>query len=361
MDCTGGFRLGRRPYLSTGEFHHMADATPSSPSSAAPPAFDEVFRGLLPRLYRRASMLAGPRRSAEEWVQAAYRTLAARPKRFLAHPDPYAHAFTAVLDAARDAHRKDRRQVPADAVEGVEETGAVCLLGRLSPRQAGVVLLVDLDGYTLDQAAEIIKAHRSAAARHRARALNNLPYERLQRADEQIEVPAGLWARIKESAAGAPSVTPVVRVPRVASRRKAYAIVLAVAATVAAVTWGAWWLVRPGGSGPQPAAGVRAVPLTVYNSEAPCRRLRSLECALSLAKDPHVRYAARHNFAGRVWHGDVLAAHCVVPDGQLVRDEEGVTSTRWYLVTGKRGVTGWLPGVRTRNTHEVPVCSRDVA
>ncbi|MGW2628284.1 RNA polymerase sigma factor [Streptomyces chattanoogensis] len=364
MDRTGGFRFGRRPCLSTGEFHHMADVTPPSPSSAAPPAFDEVFRGLLPRLYRRASMLAGPRRPAEEWVQAAYRTLAARPKRFLAHPDPYAHAFGAVLDAARDAHRKDRRQVPADAVEGVEETGTASLLGRLSPRQAGVVLLVDLDGYTIDQAAEIIKAPRGAAARHRSRALSmlsTLPYERLQRADEQIEVPAGLWARIKESAGGTPPVTPVVRVPRVASRRKAYAIVLAVAATVAAVMWGAWWLVRPGGAGPEPGAGVRAVPLTVYNSEAPCRRLRSLECALSLAKDPHVRYAARDNFAGRVWHGDVLAAHCVVPDGQLVRDEEGVTSARWYLVTGKRGVTGWLPGVRTRNTHEVPVCARDVA
>ncbi|MFI9049361.1 hypothetical protein [Streptomyces sp. NPDC053427] len=183
--------------------------------------------------------------------------------------------------------------------------------------------------------------------------------ERLRRADEGIEVPGGLWARIKRPGAGpapVPPATHVVPVPTTPPRRRAYALALAVAATVAAVALGAWWLVRPGAAVRQPAAGVRAVPVTVYNSESACRRIRSLECGLRLAKDPHVRYAARDNSAGRVWHGEVLAAHCVVADGRLVRDEEGVTSTRWYLVTDKGGVTGWLPGVRTRNTREVPYC-----
>ncbi|MFF4604298.1 RNA polymerase sigma factor [Streptomyces sp. NPDC001339] len=182
----------------------MADATPSPDSSSASPTFDEVFCGLLPRLYRRAVMLAGSRQSAEDVVHEAYLRLAARPHRFLAHPEPYAYAFTAVLNVARDAYRKDRRQVLVDRMEGVEEGGAggrpgagaradgwdggwdggverrhaeieaVRLLGRLSHRQAGMVILVDLDGYTIDQAAKIMKVHRGTAARHRARALDRL-------------------------------------------------------------------------------------------------------------------------------------------------------------------------------------------
>ncbi|MCF3176604.1 RNA polymerase sigma factor [Streptomyces sioyaensis] len=178
----------------------MADARPpTSASSAASPTFDEVFCGLLPRLYRRAVMLAGSRQSAEDVVHEAYLKLARRPQRFLAHPEPYAYAFTAVLNVARDAYRKDRRQVLVDGMEEVEETGAggapagpgaggwdggverrqaeieaVRLLGKLSHRQAGIVILVDLDGYTIDQAAKIMKVHRGTAARHRARALDRL-------------------------------------------------------------------------------------------------------------------------------------------------------------------------------------------
>ncbi|MEU3990866.1 RNA polymerase sigma factor [Streptomyces platensis] len=180
----------------------MADARAPSASSAASPTFDEVFCGLLPRLYRRAVMLAGSRQSAEDVVHEAYLRLAARPQRFLAHPEPYAYAFTAVLNVARDAYRKDRRQVLVDGLEGIEEAGAdggiggvpggapggwdggverrqseieaVRLLGKLSHRQAGIVILVDLDGYTIDQAAKIMKVHRGTAARHRARALDRL-------------------------------------------------------------------------------------------------------------------------------------------------------------------------------------------
>ncbi|KUL34109.1 RNA polymerase subunit sigma [Streptomyces sp. NRRL F-4489] len=137
-------------------------------------------------------MLAGSRQSAEDAVHEAYLKLAARPQRFLAHPEPYAYAFTAVLSATRDAYRKERRQVLVDEVAEVAGAGAgfgewdggvgrrhaeleaVRLLGRLTHRQAGIVILVDLDGYTLDQAAKIMKVHRGTAARHRARALDRL-------------------------------------------------------------------------------------------------------------------------------------------------------------------------------------------
>ncbi|GES33928.1 hypothetical protein AB0G60_24040 [Streptomyces angustmyceticus] len=173
---------------------------------------------------------------------------------------------------------------------------------------------------------------------------------RLRLADEQIETPPGLWGRVRD-----PGATPA---PAVAAlpRRRPYAVALVVAAAVAAVVLSVWWLVRPGPVALRPAGPPATVKVTVYNSERACRTGRSLECALRLARDPRAEYAARGNSAGRVWHGDGLAAHCVVTDGRMVRDEAGVTSTRWYLVTTGQGVRGWLPGVRTRNTREVREC-----
>ncbi|MER6052937.1 hypothetical protein ABT168_36800 [Streptomyces sp. NPDC001793] len=183
---------------------------------------------------------------------------------------------------------------------------------------------------------------------------------RLRAADEAIETPGGLWERIRESTGDGRAAGPaprggaaVVGLPR----RRPYAVALAVAAAVAAVVLGVWWvLLRPGAVDVRPAGPPPTVPLTVYNSETACRAPHTLECALRLARDPHRAYAARGNFTGRVWHGEVVTARCVVSDGQLVRDEEGVTSTRWYLVRTGQGAEGWLPGVRTRNTREVPEC-----
>ncbi|MGG2462367.1 hypothetical protein ACO0M4_21545 [Streptomyces sp. RGM 3693] len=187
---------------------------------------------------------------------------------------------------------------------------------------------------------------------------------RLRAADEEIETPGGLWERVKApvevgSSAGTPESRGRLAVAWLPQRRP-YAVVVAVAAAVAAVVLGVWWvLLRPGAADVRPAGPPRTVPLTVYNSEAACRAPHTMECALRLAKDPHLAYGARGNTAGRVWHGEVLAARCVVTDGQLVRDEEGVTSSRWYRVRTGQGAEGWLPGVRTRNTREVPECPAD--
>lgn len=164
------------------------------------PTFDDVFLGLLHRLYRRAAMLAGTRQSAEDAVHEVYLKLAARPEKFLAHPEPYAYAFSSLLSVIRDAWRRERRQVlvadveftgdshglgatrASDAVQaddgGLErrtsELETVRLLRQLSVRQAGVVVLVDLDGYTIDQAAHILGLHRGTVARTRRRALDKL-------------------------------------------------------------------------------------------------------------------------------------------------------------------------------------------
>ncbi|QPP08181.1 hypothetical protein G4Z16_19270 [Streptomyces bathyalis] len=198
--------------------------------------------------------------------------------------------------------------------------------------------------------------------------------EQLRAADAEIETPDGLWERVRVARE---DVTPVASAGRAARRRPLPMTVIAVAAAaVAFVLSGTWWLVSPSGSGSvqgssadqpsseAPAPG-RSEPITlrVHNVEKACRELRTLECALRVAKNPYEPYANPGNAAGRVWHGDELTATCVVTDGRLVTDEKGLSSTRWYRVekaagdAGGKRFEGWLPGVRTRNSTDVRLCS----
>ncbi|NJP99904.1 hypothetical protein [Streptomyces zingiberis] len=203
--------------------------------------------------------------------------------------------------------------------------------------------------------------------------------ERLRAVDETVTMPPDLWERVR-------SGPPVVPVPRPApGRRRAYGLPvrrrgggpgapagrppfrlptgLVAAALVGLLVLGAWWLVRPlrdGARGHPAAPSAVTVAVTVYNAEAACRELRTLECSLGLARDPYGDYGSPGNRAGRVFHGDRLAALCVVIDGTLLRDESGITSRRWYRVAGGGAAGpdgGWLPGIRTRNTAEVRLCS----
>ncbi|MEU6736194.1 hypothetical protein ABZ929_23910 [Streptomyces physcomitrii] len=153
---------------------------------------------------------------------------------------------------------------------------------------------------------------------------------------------------------------PYARASRRAGRRRA-ALSLTAALAVLLIGVGGWLLLTPGVPDGQHPAGHAAPTLTVHNAETACRDHRTLECALRLARTPYGRYAAPDNAAGHVWGRDRLSARCVVTDGTLVRDESGMTSTRWYLATTREGTTGWLPGVRTRNTTEVRLCTAEEA
>ena len=148
--------------------------------------FDQLFCSLLPRLYRRAALLV-EQALAEDVVHEAYLKLATRPARFLAHPEPYAYAFATMVSVVRDRWRRGRRQIPVaeldEGAEGALDGGlgwqegvweARRLLAGLAPREAAAVLLVDLDGYTIDQAAAILKVHRGTVSRARSRALDKL-------------------------------------------------------------------------------------------------------------------------------------------------------------------------------------------
>lgn len=204
--------------------------------------------------------------------------------------------------------------------------------------------------------------------------------ERLRAADALIEVPDGLWERVREPRQ---DITPAPS-PRAAGFRRRplpMTVIAVAAAAVAFVVCGTWWLVSPsagpgavrgsaaedpssdGADGADAAGRSGRITLRVHNVEKACRDLRTLECSLRVAKSPYELYAEPGNAAGRVWHGDELTASCVVTDGQMVTDEKGISSRRWYRVEkadkdgeGKR-FEGWLPGVRTRNSTEVRLCS----
>jgi RNA polymerase sigma factor (sigma-70 family) len=169
---------------------------------------DAVFCDLLARLYRRAVLLAGEA-SAEDAVHEAYLKLAARPHRLITHPQPYAYALATVVSVVRDEWRRGRRQLLATEIGEQAHTAvdgglawreavweARCMLDGLPRKEAAAVLLVDLDGYTIDQAADVLGVHRGTVARARCRALDKL------RRREQSRLTEGIGERPRRRARG---------------------------------------------------------------------------------------------------------------------------------------------------------------
>jgi hypothetical protein len=167
----------------------------------------------------------------------------------------------------------------------------------------------------------------------------------LRSADASIEVPADLWERTR---AVQPSRTRALHTP-----------ILAAAATAVLLLGGAFGggllLGRHLAPKPNPLArSAHPAMLIVYNAEAGCRSLRTIECSFGIKDRPSKKDGA---IVGRVWHGDKVWATCVITDGDHVMDESGVSSNRWYrIVLPTTKAVGWLPGVRARNTVEIPEC-----
>src|SRR3569833_3839285 len=142
----------------------------------------------MPRLHRWAVALSGNPHLAEEAVQDAYVRLAGRPDRLTRHPLPFAYALTAVVSVLRDGWRGRRREAPAGDLSGTAQSPApypepstkdaelevLRLLKLLAASQAAAVALVDVDGYTIDQAAALLGVHRGTVSRSRVRALGRL-------------------------------------------------------------------------------------------------------------------------------------------------------------------------------------------
>ncbi|BFU47283.1 RNA polymerase sigma factor [Krasilnikovia sp. MM14-A1004] len=146
--------------------------------------FDDLFCELLPRLYRRAVVVSGDPEAAQDALHEAYLKLARHPQRLVEHPEPFAYAMVTVINVLRDEWRRRRRYLLRAEPQEIGDDGGlgwqdarretVRMLAMLTPRQAAVVLLVDVDGYTIDQAAGVLGVHRGTVARLRRRALDKL-------------------------------------------------------------------------------------------------------------------------------------------------------------------------------------------
>ncbi|MFF4428488.1 serine/threonine-protein kinase [Streptomyces sp. NPDC001513] len=150
-------------------------------------------------------------------------------------------------------------------------------------------------------------------------------------------------------------------------RARAFVLATALCGIAGATLWSD--AVRVGSSallGRAGATGVTAGTVRVFNAERGCqeRADRDPQCSLGLAVDPLRPYAADNVVPIRVWHGDVLAAECQLPDGQPVVNEEDLQSTRWFRVRlppGSVPPTAWLPVVRTKDRPELPGCPHPTA
>ncbi|MFF2074114.1 RNA polymerase sigma factor [Kitasatospora sp. NPDC058162] len=183
-ECSGRYTEGRHKDFCPGPTEHQSAD------------FNRVFTELLPRLQQAAAMLTGSPLAAGDVVHDAYLRIARRPERFLGHPQPYAYVFTTMTNILRDQWRRERRRAALrELPESAEAAGGgrpafdpspggmaelqarwevVRLLGFLTVKQARAVVLVDLDGYSVDEAAELLGLHRSTLAVTRRRAHGRL-------------------------------------------------------------------------------------------------------------------------------------------------------------------------------------------
>lgn len=143
----------------------------------------EMICALLPQLQSRAERSAA-RWLAEDAVQDACERLLSRAATFIAHPNPRAYAIRTVVTTLIDQQRRRQREVlaaevpddPSPAQGSPVEAWweAERLLAALPAGQSAAVRLVDVEGYTIDQAAEILGVHRGTVSRARLRGLEAL-------------------------------------------------------------------------------------------------------------------------------------------------------------------------------------------
>ncbi|WP_199548346.1 RNA polymerase sigma factor [Streptomyces sp. N35] len=146
-------------------------------------------------------MQSRARREASRWLaedalQDACERLLSRGPAFATHPNPRAYAIKAMASALIDQRRRQRREVLASDLPEVPTTPLDCtveaaweaerMLAGLPSGQSSAVRLVDVEGYTIDQAAEILGVHRGTVSRARLRGLQSLrrtffPHESYER------------------------------------------------------------------------------------------------------------------------------------------------------------------------------------
>jgi RNA polymerase sigma-70 factor (ECF subfamily) len=142
----------------------------SEVDAAARLDFDLFFEDERERLFKALYFVAGNKHDAEELAQEAFLKLWERWDEIDRIDDPTAYLFRIALNAFRLRRRRAAMAVrkmlpveePPDGFQEAEMRADVrSLLLRVTPRQRAAILLVDVLGYSSEQAADILRVRPS--------------------------------------------------------------------------------------------------------------------------------------------------------------------------------------------------------
>jgi len=142
-------------------------------------SFEEFFDRERVELSRTLCLVTRNRHEAEELAQDAFVRVLERWDRVSAMDDPRGYLYRTAMNAFRSRYRRAlltaKRTLgvtrPDDAIAAVDDRdAAVRALAPLSPRQRAAVVLIDLLGYTSEEAARMLGIRASTVRMHTSRA-----------------------------------------------------------------------------------------------------------------------------------------------------------------------------------------------
>ena len=154
--------------------------------------FDGFFEREQARLFRALCLVTRNRFEAEELAQDAFLAVYERWDRVREMDDPTGYLFRTAMNAFRSWHRRSalaaKRAVGLtrsdDSIEQLEEEDVVIrTLAPLTARQRAAVVLIDLMGYSSDEAGRMLGVRASTVRTHVERAHRELE-ERLEPSHE---------------------------------------------------------------------------------------------------------------------------------------------------------------------------------
>lgn len=145
--------------------------------------FEAFFEHEKERLFQALCLVTRNRFEAEELTQDAFLSVYERWDRVAEMDDPTGYLFRTAMNAFRSWHRRSalaaKRAVGLtrtdDAISGFEDVDVVVrALAPLTARQRAAVVLIDLMGYSSEEAAQMLGIRASTVRTHAERAHRDL-------------------------------------------------------------------------------------------------------------------------------------------------------------------------------------------
>ena len=154
--------------------------------------FEVLFEREKERLFQALCLVTRNRFEAEELAQDAFLSVYERWDRVAEMDDPTGYLYRTAMNAFRSWHRRSalsaKRAIgltrPDDAISNIEDQDMVVrALAPLTARQRAAVVLIDLMGYSSEEAARVLGIRASTVRTHAERAHRDLG-ARMERSHE---------------------------------------------------------------------------------------------------------------------------------------------------------------------------------